>query len=94
MGNGMPVSAVVGNKDIMKLFDDIFFTFAFGGKTLSLSAVLVTIKEIKNNEVINFIWKQGEKLKNGINCLIIDKNMEDMLELKGYPVRTVLNSRG
>ena len=32
MGNGMPISAVVGSRKIMKYMEDIFFSGTFGGK--------------------------------------------------------------
>ena len=31
MANGYPLSAVVGRREIMELFDEIFFSFTFGG---------------------------------------------------------------
>ena len=35
MGNGYPASAVVGRRDVMEWFDEIFFSFTFGGDALS-----------------------------------------------------------
>ena len=34
MGNGYPIAAVVGRRDVMKVMDDIFFSFTFGGDVL------------------------------------------------------------
>ncbi|MDC4226424.1 MAG: aminotransferase class III-fold pyridoxal phosphate-dependent enzyme [Candidatus Manganitrophus sp.] len=59
MANGMPVSAIVGKRDIMKLFDEIFFSFTFGGETLSIAAAIATIQYILENKVTPFLWKQG-----------------------------------
>ena len=36
MGNGMPISAVVGRTEIMRLMEDIFFSGTMSGETLSL----------------------------------------------------------
>ena len=47
MANGMPISAVVGKKKFMKLFDKIFFSTTFGGETLSIVAALKTIQILK-----------------------------------------------
>ena len=38
LGNGIPISAVLGKKQIMKIFEDIFFSFTFGGDVLGLTA--------------------------------------------------------
>ena len=55
MANGMPISAIVGKRKIMKNFDKIFFSTTFGGETLSLQAALATIKYLENNKVIEKI---------------------------------------
>lgn len=94
MANGMPVSAIVGKRDIMKLFDEIFFSFTFGGETLSIAAAIATIQYILENKVTPFLWKQGERLKNGIEQQIREKGLEATLSIDGYPIRTVLNFKG
>lgn len=89
MANGMPLSAIVGKKDVMKLLNEIFFSFTFGGETLSLISAIATIKYLRENKGIDFIWKQGEKLKKEIETIINEKKAEDLISIDGYPVRTV-----
>ena len=50
MGNGMPISAVVGRADIMRLMEDIFYSGTFGGETLSLAAAIATIDKIEREK--------------------------------------------
>jgi glutamate-1-semialdehyde 2,1-aminomutase/spore coat polysaccharide biosynthesis protein SpsF len=69
VANGMPLSAVVGKEEIMKVFEKVFFSFTFGGETLSLAAAVATINEMKERYVIGHIWKQGKKLQDGYNKL-------------------------
>ena len=38
MANGYPIAAVVGKREVMELFDEVFFSFTFGGEALSLAA--------------------------------------------------------
>jgi glutamate-1-semialdehyde 2,1-aminomutase len=40
MGNGLPISCVVGSADVMKVFEDIFFSFTFGGEVASMAAAM------------------------------------------------------
>ncbi|MBI3691727.1 MAG: aminotransferase class III-fold pyridoxal phosphate-dependent enzyme, partial [Mycolicibacterium aromaticivorans] len=40
MGNGMPIAAVLGRADIMRLMEDIFFSGTFGGEALSIAAAI------------------------------------------------------
>ena len=40
MGNGFPIACVVGKADLMKVFEDIFFSFTFGGEVASMAAAM------------------------------------------------------
>ncbi|MCX8060021.1 MAG: aminotransferase class III-fold pyridoxal phosphate-dependent enzyme, partial [Aquificaceae bacterium] len=94
MGNGLPISAVVGKRELMELFEEVFFSFTFGGETASILSAIATIEYMREHRVIDHIWKQGKKLKEGIEELIQDKEMEDIAFVKGYPVRFVLDFFG
>jgi len=90
MANGMPISAVVGKREIMEIFDEIFFSFTFGGECLSLAAALATIRELKEKDVLNHIWSLGKRLKSGYNSLVRDLNLEHISECIGLPPHTVI----
>ncbi len=65
MANGMPLSAVVGRHDIMKLMeppDNIFYSGTFFGETLSLAASIATIKKLERDNVIPRLWDIGDHL--------------------------------
>ena len=91
MGNGMPISTIVGRKDVMELFEEVFFSFTFGGETVSIASAIATINYMKENNIIDFLWKQGQKLKEGIINLIEDKEIDEIVYVKGYPVRFVMD---
>jgi len=91
MANGYPVSAVVGRGDIMKLFDEIFFSFTFGGEALSLAAAVATITEMCKENVIGHLWEQGQKLKDGYNVLAREFGVERHTECIGLSPRTVIS---
>ena len=38
LGNGFPIACVVGRADVMKVFEDIFFSFTFAGEVASMAA--------------------------------------------------------
>ena len=83
MANGMPLSAVVGKRKIMKLMEEIFFSGTFGGETLSLIAAKETILRMKNNEILPAIHEVGKYLENGVNK-IIDDNDINWFRLVGH----------
>ena len=47
LANGYPVSAVAGRRDLMKLMEEIFFSFTFGGEALSLAAARATLRKLQ-----------------------------------------------
>jgi glutamate-1-semialdehyde 2,1-aminomutase/spore coat polysaccharide biosynthesis protein SpsF len=90
MGNGYPISAVVGQRDIMKLFDQVFFSFTFGGEAMSLAAAKATIEEIRERKVIAHLWLQGQKLQDGFNVLAQRFGLGEQVRCVGLPPRTVI----
>jgi len=68
VANGMPLSILTGKKDVMKLCDqDIFFYTTFGGETLSLTAAVATIKELRRRNVPAHIARLSGQLRDGYN---------------------------
>lgn len=90
IANGMPISAVVGKREVMTIFDEIFFSFTFGGETISLAASIATINEIKTKGVIEHLWKMGRNLKEGFNTLAVKHGLNTYTECIGFPPRTVI----
>jgi glutamate-1-semialdehyde aminotransferase len=86
MANGLPLSAVVGRKDIMQLMDDggVFASSTFGGETIALAVALETVKELENNP--NKLWDIGGRWLVGIRNLIAQKDLP-MVEIKGLRPR-------
>jgi glutamate-1-semialdehyde aminotransferase len=91
IANGFPLSAVVGPREIMKQFEQTFFSFTFGGEALSLAASLATMNEIAEKEVIAHNWEQGGKIKDGLNVLARQFGVEKFVRCAGLPPRTVVN---
>jgi glutamate-1-semialdehyde-2,1-aminomutase len=91
MANGYPLSAVVGPREIMKTFEQIFFSFTFGGETLSLAAAQATMQEIAEKEVIAHLWEQGQKLLDGTRVLAREFGVERFVRCRGLPPRTVVS---
>ncbi len=84
MGNGMPISAIVGRKDIMREMEDIFFSGTFGGEALSLAAALTTIKKLQEHDVISYLWKIGQSLENQVTKLVRDNQLDFVIKLVGF----------
>ena len=70
MANGMPISAIAGNKKIMSNMNEIFFSSTFGGEALSLVASIETINKIQRTDAINKMKKTGANLILALNDII------------------------
>ncbi len=83
LANGYPLSAIVGRADIMSFMEDIFFSFTFGGETLSLAAAFATMTKLQKEPVIETLWTQGKKVVEGINVLIGKYDLRSALSVSG-----------
>lgn len=83
MANGFPLSAVVGRRELMKVFDEIFFSFTAGGEAVSLAAAKATMGEIDRLDVYPRLWKLGEALRDGFNRLLEAHGLKGRLRCLG-----------
>lgn len=90
MGNGMPISAVVGRADIMRLMEDIFYSGTFGGEALSLAAAIATIDKIEREKVTDRLWQVGGELKKRATEKIVVAGLQSVLSLVGTAPWTIL----
>jgi glutamate-1-semialdehyde 2,1-aminomutase len=90
LANGYPLSALVGRADIMKLMEEVFFSFTFGGETLSLAAALATMTKLQQEPVIETMKQQGQKVITGAKTLIERNGISHILSVSGHPVWSFL----
>ena len=83
MGNGMPISAIVGRADVMREMEDVFFSGTFGGEALSLAAAIATIDKMEREPVIEKLWSLGTTLAEGAAQLIAQHDLNDLISLVG-----------
>ena len=65
--------------------EEIFFSFTFGGETLSLAAALATMKKLQEKPVIETLRIQGEKILIGLKDLIEKYQCDQFLSVSGHP---------
>jgi glutamate-1-semialdehyde 2,1-aminomutase len=90
LANGYPLSAVAGRENIMKEFEEVFFSFTMGGETLSLAAAKVALEKLRREPVIATISAVGERLIGGVKDLIARHACQLFLTIKGHPSWTFL----
>ena len=93
IANGYALSAVAGRADIMKLMEEIFFSFTMGGETLSLAAARATLDKLKREPVTAKLATLGRKALDGTAAVIRDCNLSDAISVSGHPSWGFLNIR-
>ena len=70
MGNGYPVAAVVGRKDLMHRFmpggGDVFFGGTYNGHPVGLAAAAATMDLLADGEVHRHVFRLGDRLRSGL----------------------------
>ena len=90
LANGYPLSAVAGRREIMKLMEEIFFSFTFGGEALSLAAAKATLAKLKREPVIEKLAALGGRILDRLPPLIAEHGLDHVFAVKGHPSWTFL----
>lgn len=90
LANGYPVSAIAGRADVMRLMEEIFFSFTFGGEMLSLAAAAATLDKLRREPVTTTLAARGEQLRAGLNAVIQTHGLSEWLSCAGHPSWTFL----
>jgi glutamate-1-semialdehyde 2,1-aminomutase/spore coat polysaccharide biosynthesis protein SpsF len=85
MGNGFPISCVVGRADVMKIFEEIFFSFTFGGEVASMAAAMKVLDVLETTDALDRIDSNGRVLQDGLNVLAKEAELQESIKCIGYP---------
>jgi glutamate-1-semialdehyde aminotransferase len=90
LGNGFPIAAVVGRRDVMHEMEEIFFSSTFGGECVSLAAALAVAEKMQREPVIQILWERGATLLEGVRALIERHELSDTIGVGGKPCWSML----
>lgn len=85
MGNGLPISAITGPSEFMKIYDKLWVSSTNNSENLSIAGTIATINEMIRKKTIEHCWRMGRKLMDEWNK-ITDENHIDA-KMNGFPVR-------
>ena len=85
LANGFPLSAVTGPRRIMRLMEEIFFSFTFGGETLSLAAAKATLLKLRREPVTERLAAKGRRCQPAIEAMIRARGLTDTFTVTGHP---------
>ncbi|HBS47697.1 TPA: aspartate aminotransferase family protein [Candidatus Dependentiae bacterium] len=90
LANGFPVSAIAGKSEIMNLMEEIFFSFTFGGETLSLAAALATMTKLQSLSILEDIKEKGQTFLIKLNELFLRHELSEVFSVSGHPSWSIL----
>ena len=85
IANGYPLAIVTGRARYMRLMEDVFFSFTFGGETLSLAAARAVLTKMQREPVLETIHRQGQKVLEGVAARIAEHGVTDFCSVSGHP---------
>ena len=65
MGNGYPISAIIGRENIMSYAQDSFISSTFWTERIGPTAALATLKKFRRENVHNHLIRMGELVQKG-----------------------------
>jgi glutamate-1-semialdehyde aminotransferase/spore coat polysaccharide biosynthesis protein SpsF (cytidylyltransferase family) len=83
IANGYPLSILCGKAEIMRRFDEVFYSFTFGGELPPIAAALKTIEILEREKGIEHIAAMGKIFRDGLNH-IADELEVRFLQCIGY----------
>jgi len=96
MGNGFAISALAGRREIMRLggldHDQprvFLLSTTHGAETHALAASLETLRIFREQQVVEFLWRQGERLRALVNRSIAENRLGGFFEVTGRPCNLV-----
>jgi glutamate-1-semialdehyde 2,1-aminomutase len=93
VANGFPLAAVAGRADVMKLMEEIFFSFTMGGEALSLAAAKATLDKLRREPVTQKLATLGRKALDRTAAIIGENNLGEVIATSGHPSWGFLNFR-
>lgn len=91
MGNGYPISALVGKKEYMDFMSEVFLSSTFGGEALSLAASYAVINKMQSRNVPSHIYTVGQKIIENLNQILNDLNLKNTINVSGHPSWSFIN---
>lgn len=95
MGNGYPISAVAGRRDLLEQIEQgVFISTTFGGDSIAMAASLATLNILSQPGFYDHIIKIGTMIRNGIQERIDKYDLNNVLSVSGMPAHCGLAFEG
>ena len=85
IGNGYPISCIVGRRDVMRTFEDVFVSFTFAGDVAAMAAALTVLDILEHTDAYARMESAGRRLADGAKALAEEAGLGGRFETHGHP---------
>jgi glutamate-1-semialdehyde 2,1-aminomutase len=90
MGNGFPISCILGRADVMHTFEEIFYSFTFAGEVASMAAAMKVLDILEQTDALARIESNGRTLQDAVNAMAKEAGLEQRIRGVGRPQWSLL----
>ncbi|MGQ0671762.1 MAG: aminotransferase class III-fold pyridoxal phosphate-dependent enzyme [Hyphomicrobium sp.] len=94
IGNGVPISVLLGRAEVMDVLSEAFFSFTFGGDLMGIAAATAVLDVLEREPVLEYADRLGIGLMSGMRGLIARHGLEGFVGVDGYGARHVMSFKG
>lgn len=101
IANGFALAALAGKREIMERGglrhskERVFLlSTTHGGETHSLAAAIATMRVYQDEPVIETLYRQGERLRRGVEEVARRHEVQDYIQVLGRPCNLIFATRG
>lgn len=69
LGNGWPVAAAIGTREVMRHGEGMHMSATYHGETTGIAAAMATLDIVDRDDVTGHVWRLGEKLIAGLQAI-------------------------
>jgi glutamate-1-semialdehyde 2,1-aminomutase len=86
LGNGFPISAIIGRREVMDSAQDSFISSTFWTERIGFVAALATVRKMEEREAAKHLIRYGELINSGWQGLADESGLE--IKISGIPPLT------
>ncbi len=90
MGNGYPISCIVGRRDLMMVCEEVFISFTFAGDVAAMAAALAVLDQLEYTDALERMETAGRRLAEGARALADAAGLGDRFRVAGHPTWLLL----
>jgi glutamate-1-semialdehyde 2,1-aminomutase/spore coat polysaccharide biosynthesis protein SpsF len=85
MGNGYAISCIVGSREIMQIFDDVFVSFTFAGDVSTMAGAMAVLDVLEQGDAYDRMRAAAEKLGDGFVAFAAMAGLSKRVSTHGHP---------